>query len=72
MKALIVERNEDIILEKTAEIWSMFIALDQTHPSDINDLAEAIHDIQKIIAVRIARRVRSDVFVTIRKEDTTK
>jgi hypothetical protein len=61
-----VEEIEDAILGKTAEIWNMFIALEQTHPSDINDLADAIHDIQKILSVRIARRVKPNQFVTIK------
>jgi len=60
-----IEEVEDAILDKTAEIWNMFVALEQTHPSDINDLGNAIHDIQKIISVRIARRVKPDKFVTI-------
>ena len=63
-----MEQIEDKILNMTAEIWNMFVELKQTHPSDIDDMANAIHDIQKIIAVRIARRVRPDQFVTYDKE----
>lgn len=59
-----VESIENNILDKTAEIYNMFSKLEQTHPHDINDMVDAIHDIQKIIAIRIARRVRSDKFVT--------
>lgn len=58
------EAKENLIMKKTAEIWNEFLTLEQTHPSDINELGEAIHDIQKIIAVRIARRERPDIFIT--------
>jgi hypothetical protein len=58
---------EDAILDKTAEIYNMFLGLEQTHPSDINDLADALHDIQKIISVRMARRSRPDKFVTYKE-----
>lgn len=60
-----IEEIEGAILDKTAEIWNMFITLEQTHPSDIDDMTNAIHNIQKIIAIRIARRVKQDKFVTI-------
>jgi hypothetical protein len=63
-----VEEIEDAILDKTAEIWNMFLGLEQTHPSDINDLGDAIHDIQKIISVRVARRVKPDKFVTVKEK----
>lgn len=57
---------EDEILEKSAEIWNLFNKLEQTHPSDLSDMADSIHDIQKIISVRIARRVKPKKFVTIK------
>ncbi|KEK23900.1 hypothetical protein [Bacillus gaemokensis] len=62
-----MEDIERKILQKTADIWNMFLELEQTHPSDINDLGNAIHDIQKIISIRMARRTDSDLFVTIKK-----
>lgn len=62
-----VKKIEDAILDKTAEIYKMFSELEQTHPSDINDLVDAIQNIQKVISIRTARRVRPDKFVTIKK-----
>ncbi|GAA0347717.1 hypothetical protein GCM10008931_43760 [Oceanobacillus oncorhynchi subsp. oncorhynchi] len=61
-----VEETENTILDKTAEIWNTFLELEQTHPSDIDELAISIHNIQALIAVRIARRVRPDKFATIK------
>lgn len=60
--------KEDRILKMTADIWSEFKDLEQTHPSDMEDLADAIHDIQKIIAVRLARRIKPEQFVTYKKD----
>lgn len=59
-----IEEIENKVLDNVVAAWNMFVSLEQTHPSDIDDMANAVHDIQKIIAVRIARRVRSDRFIT--------
>lgn len=57
--------EEEEILKLSAEIFNKFSSLEQTHPSDKEDMAKAIHDIQKIISVRMARRSNPDVFVTV-------
>lgn len=60
------QSEENEILKLTAEIVNKFNRLEQTHPSDKDDMAQAIHDIQKIIAVRMARRNSPEQFVTIK------
>jgi len=69
---VIVDRTdvekEDKIIKMTADIWNEFKTLEQTHPSDMEDLADAIHDIQKIIAVRLARRIKPEQFVAYKKD----
>lgn len=61
MKEILPE--EAIILDHAVIIWNIFSELEQTHPSDANDLAEAIHDIQKIISMRICRRLENSRFI---------
>jgi hypothetical protein len=61
------EEIEKRIVDLSADIWNEFLTLEQTHPSDIEDLSKAIHDIQKIIAVRMARRSNPSTFLTIKK-----
>lgn len=50
-------------MDLTVELWNTFIELEQTHPSDISDMCDTIHDIQKIIAVRIVRRDENSRFI---------
>lgn len=54
--------TEQEILNLTAQCWNKFIKLEQTHPSDIDDFANAIHDLQKIIALRMCRRSNPEIF----------
>lgn len=61
MKEILPE--EDFILDQTVVIWNTFSELEQTHPSDKSDLAEAIHDIQKIISIRVCRRLENSRFI---------
>ena len=59
-----ITNEEREIMQLTADIAIKFKNLEQTHPSDISEVVDAIHRIQDIIACRIARRVVPDVFVT--------
>lgn len=65
----VVDRVEREILRYTSDIWNRFNRVDQTHPSDLEDMANAIHDIQKIISVRMARRKNPKLFITIKEEE---
>lgn len=55
---------EEKILEASSVIWDDFLSLSQTHPQDVKDFAKAIGDVQKIIAVRMARRYEPKLFPT--------
>lgn len=56
--------KEDKILKDTAAIWDTFNNMNMTHPSDKDDMAKAIHNIQSIIAVRMARRANPERFIS--------
>lgn len=43
--------------ELLAQAWNAFAALDCKHPDDNNEFRNAIHDAQKLIGMRVARRV---------------
>lgn len=55
---------EKEILKLSAQCWNSFVSLSQTHPNDIDEFTEAIHQIQKLIAVRLCRRTHPDIFLT--------
>ena len=43
-------------MNKIVEIHSLFIELEQTHPSDITEWVSSIHSLQKLMGMRILRR----------------
>lgn len=59
---LMPEENE--ILDLTVEVWNKFAGLEVQHPSDLDDFYRAIHDIQRIVAMRVLRREYPEVFPT--------
>ena len=65
MKGLTEE--EETILQLTVMIWNTFTEMEKTHPHDEIDLSNAIHDIQKIISIRLARRNIPETFITIKQ-----
>ena len=65
-----IENSEIVILNKLTEAHNIFSNLEQTHPSDINEWANGIHQCQKIIMARIARRACPNIFpIKINKND---
>ena len=57
------------ILELTAEIITEFYKLKQTHPNDLDDMVRAVHDVQRIIATRVAREVLPEKFISYDCDD---
>lgn len=57
-----VEKQERKVLALTAECWNEFIKLKPTHPDDTNDFCDAIHTLQRILAMRMCRRDHPDIF----------
>ncbi len=54
------------ILGKLEDAHNLYVELEQTHPSDIKDWANSIHDLQKLIAIRTTRRDYPSIFKTIK------
>lgn len=49
--------KEKEILKHLVEAWQLYVSLDKKHPDDDNEFRTAIHDAQKMMALRVARRV---------------
>lgn len=47
---------EDAILSDIVHIWDAFLNLPKEHPDDVSDFRRGIHDLQRIILARPARR----------------
>lgn len=54
--------DEKLCLKHLAEAWSVFVNMSAKHPDDDSEFHTAIHDAQKMIALRVARRVDTDVW----------
>ena len=61
LESVLIQENK--MMDLTVELWNPSKELDQTHPSDISDMCDTIHDIQKIIAIRIVRRDENSRFI---------
>lgn len=56
--------EEKQIMDKIIEAHNLYSSLDQTHPSDALEWQRAIHDLQKLIGMRILRRDHPEIFPT--------
>jgi hypothetical protein len=54
--------QEKECLNHLVEAWNLFVGMDNKHPSDNPEFCKAIHDAQKMLALRVARRVDTDVW----------
>lgn len=39
------------------DCWNTFIAMERTHPDELNDFKEGIHKLESILALRVVRRL---------------
>jgi predicted transcriptional regulator len=54
--------QEKKVLALTADVANEYIKLEAVHPSEMDEMVYAIHQIQHLIARRVARRVDPDVW----------
>jgi hypothetical protein len=54
--------DEKLCLYHLACAWNTFVKLQAKHPMDDAEFCKAIHDAQKMIALRVARRVDTEVW----------
>lgn len=54
--------DEKEVIEHLVQAYNKFVALLGKHPSDDFEFCQAIHDAQKMLALRVARRVNPDVW----------
>lgn len=55
-------KEEEEILELTAELWNRFLALPIYHLMEANEIAMKIHDIQRMIISRPGFRMNKEKF----------
>ena len=57
-----MNNKEREILEHLKDAWNLFVELNEKHPMDNEEFCKAIHDAQKMIALRVARKVNPEVW----------
>ncbi len=50
------------ILDHLKAAWNKFVKLDRKNPADEPDFAAAVHTAQRLVAIRVARRVDPSVW----------
>ncbi|GEP52368.1 hypothetical protein FNO01nite_30400 [Flavobacterium noncentrifugens] len=60
-----MNEEEARITKLLTDAHNAFVVLEMTHPSDINDWVNGIHELQKIIGMRILRRDYPETYPTI-------
>lgn len=55
------EQEQDI-MNKIIDIHNMYVELEKSHPSDLPEWVNSIHDLQKLLAMRILRRELPETF----------
>lgn len=59
--------DEELIMQKLVDAHNIYAAMEQQHPSDMNEWVTAIHTLQQLIGMRILRREHPEIFATIKK-----
>jgi hypothetical protein len=54
--------EEKECLRHLADAWAIFSKLEEKHAQDNSEFVTAIHDAQKMIALRVARRVDKEIW----------
>ena len=54
---------EKACLKYLGDSWNTFLQLDNQHPQDRSEFCTAIHEAQKVIAMRVARRMDTDMWL---------
>jgi hypothetical protein len=54
--------QEEKVLKMLAQCWNEFLKLEVQHPMERREFCDGIHRCQDIIAVRVARKYRPDMF----------
>jgi hypothetical protein len=53
---------EKEVVNLLAQAFNKFVELKEKHPADDQEFCSAIHDAQKTVAMRVARRCNPDVW----------
>lgn len=60
--------EERDLLSRLGKAHNLFCKLPAQHPSDIEEWVASLHDLQKLIMVRVARRMHQDLLTNLEKE----
>lgn len=56
--------QEQEIMNRIVEVHNMYVKLEKTHPSDLPEWVNSIHNLQQIMGMRILRRELPDTFTS--------
>ena len=59
--------EEEYISDLIVEAFNCFVKLEQTHPDEKNDFKNAVHQLQQLLVMRMARRDCPDYWPSYNK-----
>lgn len=59
-----IQNIEKQIGDHLVQAWNLFVSLEQTHPSDIQDFNSGIHLCQYVMGMRLLRREHPEIYPT--------
>jgi hypothetical protein len=62
METVKLTEQERKILALTAEVWNEYTKLEEVHPNEFEELSLFVHQIQYLMARRVARRVDPEIW----------
>lgn len=60
--------QEIILLDKTADLYNDFTALEEQHPLDLSEFVAHLHVLQQLIMIRSTRRMHPDLMTNTEVE----
>ncbi len=61
-------KKEKAVLSYLAKAWDLYTELEEQHPDDSLDFRRALHECQRVVGFKLARRVHPTVFPFIIQE----
>ena len=56
--------DEQVINDLLVLAWNNFTSLKPTHPDHLTDFKNAIHDLQKVMGMRLLQRTHPNIYPT--------
>ena len=57
-----ITEDELEILDHLVKAWNLFLKIERQHPAEVDDFCDGMHQCQRLLQARVARRAEPDIF----------